>query len=453
MQSLSVKELLGKAQDKVVKQCRKVKNNTLYPQSKDYIAEHLCWASNGFERQERINKARCETISSIRKENCDLKKELAAQKKINQANSKRIRALEKILKLKPSPVIKEVVDVSKNEPNFDDGLVLPELPPVPTKPVLKSEMKEESTELNDAPTTPVDEAENEVSKKKISFGQKCRRVFRREERKWVITHECIEKNIDWADQRFDRQEVINKNLKADLSELKKESCAIGRDLTVQSKMNEENTKRIDALEKLLSVKESSTGNLITKESSTRNLITNESTAGNLITKVVQTVVDPKKLLSVKESSTENLITKEPLAGNLITKDVQTVVDPEKLLRVKESLAGNLITNEPLAGNLITKDVETVVAPVMSISDPVLCPSTDQVVDQEANNCDPITLDPVSSSVSAPNYQIPTAPMSGKLTLLMSKEDQPRYWLRENGKWVPLRTISGNSISPNDDVPS
>ena len=122
-------------------------------------------------------------------------------------------------------------------------------------------------------------------------------------------------------------------------------------------------------------------------------------AGNHITKVVQTVVDPEKLLSVKESSAGNLITKEPLAGNIITK-------------------------EPLAGNIITKDVQTVVAPVMSISDPVLHPSTGQVVDGEANNCNPINLHPVSASAmgAAPNNHIPTAPMSGKLTLLMSKED-------------------------------
>ncbi len=76
------------------------------------------------------------------------------------------------------------------------------------------------------------------------------------------TTEDIEKNIDWTDQMFDRQAVAKKNRKVDLPKLKKESCANQRELAVQSKMNEENTKKIDVLEKLFRVKESSTGNLI-----------------------------------------------------------------------------------------------------------------------------------------------------------------------------------------------
>ena len=77
-------------------------------------------------------------------------------------------------------------------------------------------------------------------------------------RKWVVTHEGIEKNIDWTDQMFDRQPVTKKNRKVDLSKLKKESCANQRELAAQSKINEENTKQIDVLEKLLSAEESST---------------------------------------------------------------------------------------------------------------------------------------------------------------------------------------------------
>ena len=106
MQSLSVKNLLCQAQDKVVKLCRKARN-TLYPLSKDSIAEHLCWNSGVFEQQEELNKARCESISSVREKNSVLRKELAAQKEINQANSKRIRAIEKILKLNPHPSSKK----------------------------------------------------------------------------------------------------------------------------------------------------------------------------------------------------------------------------------------------------------------------------------------------------------------------------------------------------------
>jgi len=88
-----------------------------------------------------------------------------------------------------------------------------------------------------------------------SFRQQCRRIFSQDERKWVVTHECIEKNIDYNDQMFDRQTAINKNRKVDLSKLKKESCANQRELAAQSKVNKENAKRIDALEKLISIKE------------------------------------------------------------------------------------------------------------------------------------------------------------------------------------------------------
>ena len=118
--------------------------------------------------------------------------------------------------------------------------------------------------MNDSPTTPAVDAENEVSEKKLSFAQRCRRALGRGEKKWIVTHECIEENLDWAEEMFHRQEIINKNCLLDLSKITKESYANKRELDVQMKMNEENMKRLDALEKLLSVKESSAGNRLTE---------------------------------------------------------------------------------------------------------------------------------------------------------------------------------------------